>query len=428
MDWLTGNVLLPALRAHFVRPNSLPANLSFRSQRRVWIIRSGAPAPVSPPQHDWHDCESLVLKTNRQLNQCVWLVVFSIGLSPLTLSAPLFETNGVLDVVIEAPIRDLSRQRHKEPKFPGTFRYTDATGVEHALAVEVSTRGHSRLELCNYPPLRLTFNRDETDGTLFEGQHEIKVVGQCLRGRDGSNWLHLEYAIYRAYNIITDYSFRVRKLNVTYREIGKSRGVTQPAFLLEDENDLANRLNRERIRPPEVEHEQMALVETTNYMLFQYLVANTDFAVRRGPKGEGCCHNGRVIAEPGKQSDWVIVPYDFDYAGIINTEYALPSTKIPIKRVNQRLYRGFCWQNELLPAYIDHFNERRAEIEAAFMSSGVTDRRARQVQKFIDGFYDIVNDPQELQDKIMDKCRGPDSLPVRESLMSPRHIKAPSTI
>jgi len=30
--WLTGDVLSPALRAHFVRPNSLPANLSLRSQ------------------------------------------------------------------------------------------------------------------------------------------------------------------------------------------------------------------------------------------------------------------------------------------------------------------------------------------------------------------------------------------------------------
>jgi len=26
--WLTGNVLLPALRAHYARPNSLPTNLS----------------------------------------------------------------------------------------------------------------------------------------------------------------------------------------------------------------------------------------------------------------------------------------------------------------------------------------------------------------------------------------------------------------
>jgi len=35
VDWLTGNVLLPALRAHFVRPNSLQANLSsLRSSQR----------------------------------------------------------------------------------------------------------------------------------------------------------------------------------------------------------------------------------------------------------------------------------------------------------------------------------------------------------------------------------------------------------
>ncbi len=30
--WLTGNILLPALRAHYVRPKSLPAILSLRSQ------------------------------------------------------------------------------------------------------------------------------------------------------------------------------------------------------------------------------------------------------------------------------------------------------------------------------------------------------------------------------------------------------------
>ena len=30
VSWLTGNVLLPALRAHFVRPKSLPAILSLR--------------------------------------------------------------------------------------------------------------------------------------------------------------------------------------------------------------------------------------------------------------------------------------------------------------------------------------------------------------------------------------------------------------
>ncbi len=357
----------------------------------------------------------------------MWLVVFSAGLSPLTFAAPLFETTGVLDVVIEAPIRDLSRQRHKKPKFPGTIRYTDTSGLEHALSVKVSPRGHSRLEVCDYPQLRITFDRDATDGTLFEGQRELKVVRQCMRGRDGRNWLNLEYAVYRAYNAITDYSFRVRKLNVTYRESESGRGDTQPAFFLEDEGALANRLNRERIRPPKVDAAQMAFVETAYNMLFQYLIANTDFAVKRGHQGEGCCHNGRVIAEAGKQKDWVIVPYDFDYAGIINTDYALPSLSLPIKNVRTRLYRGFCWQNEILPESIGLFNDKRSEIEAAFMSSGISERRARRVQKYIDRFYNTVNDPQELQKHIIDKCRGPDSLPVRDSQVDPNQIKVPST-
>ena len=368
------------------------------------------------------------MNANRQFFQCIWLVVFSVGLSPVTLSAPLFETDGVLDVVIEAPMGDLSRQRHKKPEFPGTLRYTDASGVEHAFAVKVSPRGHSRLEVCDYPQLRISFDRDETKDTLFEGQRELKVVRQCMRGRDGREWLQLEYAIYRAYNVITDYSFRARQLNVSYRDTESGRrGQTQPAFFLEDEGDLANRLNRKRIRPPKVDPEQMEVVETTYYMLLQYLIANTDFAVKRGPKGEGCCHNGRVVAEAGRQTDWVIVPYDFDYAGIINTEYALPGKGLPIRKVTTRLYRGFCWQNELLPETIGLFNERRTEIEAAFSSSGIYKKRATQVKRFIGRFYTTVNDPQELQEKIMDKCRGPDSLPVRDSQVSQDQIKAPST-
>jgi hypothetical protein len=34
MDWVTGNIVLPALRASFARPKSLLAILSLRSQRR----------------------------------------------------------------------------------------------------------------------------------------------------------------------------------------------------------------------------------------------------------------------------------------------------------------------------------------------------------------------------------------------------------
>ncbi|TDJ36951.1 MAG: hypothetical protein E2O53_02690 [Gammaproteobacteria bacterium] len=355
-----------------------------------------------------------------------WVVVFSAGLPGNASSAPLFDSEDTLDVVLEAPIRRIVRQRKKESEFAGTLRYTEPSGEERALAVIVTTRGRSRLEMCDFPPLKLTFNPDETRGTLFEDQRSLKLVTRCMRTSSGTDWVYLELGIYRAFNVITENSFRARQLNITYRDTeSRGRGRVQPAFILEPDHQLGKRTGRKRIRPPKVDAVQMSARDMTNNLLFQYLIGNTDFAVKRGPSGEGCCHNGRVLARPGEQRDWIIVPFDFDQSGLINTDYALPDERLPIRRVTSRLYRGFCWQNAVLPESVALFNEKRAEIEAALIPSEVSKRRARRVQKFIDRFYKTVNDPQELQEQLLDKCRGPDSLPLRESPGSPGYVKTP---
>lgn len=328
-------------------------------------------------------------------------------------SAALFDAEATLEVVIEAPMGELSKRRHDEPELGGTLRYTDASGTERTLPVSISTRGKTRLEICDFPPLRLTFDPADTAGTPFDGQHKLKMVRPCMRGRDGRDWVYLELGAYRAYRVITDYSFRARQLNVTFRDTESffRRVREQPAFLLEDDSDLAKRLDRERIRPLEVKAWQMALPETTHYVLFQYLIGNTDFALRRGPRGEECCHNGRVIANPGSQNAWIVVPYDFDYAGLVDTDYAVPHEALPIKKVTSRLYRGFCWQNEALPASIDLVNRKRAELEAALIPSELSNSKARRARNYVKQFYRIVNDPQARQDELLDNCRGPDSVP-----------------
>lgn len=352
---------------------------------------------------------------------------FLSGLPIAAIASPLFDLQETLDVIVEAPIRSLSSKREKGQDFEGTFRYIDASGTHQSFPVIVNARGKSRLEICDYPPLRITFNPDDTAGTMFEGQRRLKMVRQCMRGGKGRDWLHLELAAYRAYNAISEYSYKVRQLNVTFRDtasrLGRER--VHPAFFLEDDKDMAERLNRKRIRPPKVDPEQMEIVETTHNLLFQYLIGNTDFAVKKGPSGEGCCHNGRVITEAAKRHDWIIVPYDFDYAGIIDTEYAMPHERLPIRNVKTRLYRGFCWQNEDLTRSIDLFNQKRGEIESALLPAEISESKSRRVKNYIERFYDTINDPQMLQKNLLDKCRGPDSLPVRDSAVSLRHVKTP---
>ena len=346
---------------------------------------------------------------------------------PTAADAPLlFDSSESLAVTVEAPVRDLVRKRRDAPEYAGTVRYTEPTGEERALPVAVSVRGHSRLQMCDFPPVRLTFDRDVTAGTLFADIRSLKLVTRCLRSSKARDWAKLEFGAYRVYNAITPYSYRVRRLELTWRDTeARAAERRQIAFVIEPDRLVEARLGREKVRPPEVLPEQLSLEETTHYMLFQYFIGNTDFAVKRGPSGEGCCHNGRVFAADGATRDFIVLPYDFDQSGIVDPDYALPDRRLGIRKVSQRLYRGFCWQNDRLPESIRLFNEKRAEIEAAFPESDLSRLQARRVQRFIGNFYDTVNDPKELQERLLDQCRGSDSLPLRESPVSPSHERTP---
>lgn len=347
------------------------------------------------------------------------LFIALVLLSNNASSELLFDSSDTLDVTIEAPMRQLIRNRLRKPEFEGVLRYQDDLGKEHVLPVKLSSRGNSRLETCDFPPLRLTIKTGQAEGTIFAGQHKLKVVTPCERTSYARDWLHLELGIYRAYNVITDYSFRVRRLQVTYQDNESKRWKrVQPAFVIESIGAAASRLQRKSIRPPEVDIAQYSVAESANNSLYQYLIGNTDYAIKRGPSGEGCCHNGRVLATPGTVDDWVVLPYDFDQAGIIDTRYALPSKQFSISSVKTRLYRGFCSHNEALRDSIALFNQRRDDITAALISPELKKRKFESAHEYVDKFYEVINDPDELFAEILNKCRGPRSAPVRKTNVS----------
>lgn len=332
-----------------------------------------------------------------------------------SVGSPLFEDSEPIAITLTAQMRDLVRNRRSKEPYDAVMQFTDASGVVQDIAVTISARGNSRLKACDFPPLRLEINRQLAEETVFAGQRRLKMVTQCNNKSISEDWLSVEYGIYRAYNVITDYSFRVRRLDVTFREPDSRYKRMQQAFVIEPIGVAAKRLERKAIRPPSVDYNQLDAQETAYNTLFQYLIANTDFAIKRGPKGEGCCHNGRIVAPDGKQTDWVHLPYDFDQAGLIETDYAAPDERFGIPDVRTRVYRGFCWHNDELANAITLFNDRRGEIVAALLPDGVSKYRIRHSNRYFDRFYNTINDKELLQKQLLDKCRGPESLPIRES-------------
>ena len=329
-----------------------------------------------------------------------------LGLAVTTGAAerqPLFEDAAPLTVTLALPLSTLLKNPGEGP-FTGSVSLT-ADGAAVTLDVEVSARGHSRLEYCDMPPLKLNFRKEQVEGTVFAHQDKLKLVNQCKPDRKYARYLHQEYGIYRAYGALTDEAFRVRMLELTFVDTdGWMRNRTRPGFLIENDGRLAARLGAEELELPEVPVGTLDPDAVTRVGLYQYLVGNTDWSVKQGRSDGPCCHNGLLLElDEGRRT---IVPYDFDQAGLIDAEYALPAKGLPIRKVRQRLFRGLCTGDDRLAAAVELFNDRRGDIEAAFPAEGSLRHGNKRAQKYIAEFFEVVNDSEATQEEILDRCRG----------------------
>jgi hypothetical protein len=80
-----------------------------------------------------------------------------------------------------------------------------------------------------------------------------------------------------------------------------------------------------------------------------------------------------------------------------------------VRNIRQRLYRGFCAFNAELPQTVELFNEKKADMMALFENnSHLTDKTRKYAIKYIEDFYEIINNPKKFKRDITDKCRGPE--------------------
>jgi hypothetical protein len=338
------------------------------------------------------------------------LIFVSLLFWPLLVTAeelPLFASDETLDIVFEFPLNTILRDADDRPVVAGTVQYSSADGTANSLEVTFTTRGKSRLEVCRFPPMSVNFKGSERKGTLFDGQKKIKLVTHCRDGDVYARYLVQEYSIYRAFNVLTDTSFRVRRLNATYRDSeGKKKDITSMAFFLESDNEVADRLGMETIDVSIVNPSQIEPHHESILSLFQYLVANTDWSAIKGPGDEGCCHNGKLIAHDGSTEGWLVLPYDFDQSGIINTKYSSPADQLGLRSVRQRLFRGRCINLDLLDETVALFNATRQQTTSELMPAELEGKIRESTASYIDEFYEIINDPLQRERNIENRCLG----------------------
>ena len=332
---------------------------------------------------------------------CLWLS------SSYAQDDPLFLSDEPLAITLEMPMDIIVKDAEDKPVVDGIMRYQGIDGSEVAIEMTMTTRGRSRLDYCHFPPLKMNIKKKQAKGTRFSGQNKLKIVTHCRKGETHARYLRQEFGIYKAYNVLTDFSFRVRWITVTYKDsAGKKDDQVYDAFFIESRREIGERHNREPVIQNRVNSSFLDPVESSRYALFQYLIANTDWSMIKGPGEEGCCHNGKILMEAGTSSNWVVMPYDFDQAGLINTKYALPADGLHIRSVRQRVYRGRCRHNAQLVDTIAQFNDKRADLERYLVPTEISASAQRTAKKFVDAFFKIINNPKKYQRAFYGSCVG----------------------
>ena len=323
--------------------------------------------------------------------------------------AGLFKRSDTLTVTMTAPWGDLQRKEGYQGTYPGKINYTDELGNNVTLDMTAERRGITRQKVCRYPPIKLRFEKDAVKGTTFRGQKSLKVVTHCQKSSRYEQYYIVEMLIYRMYNLITEKSFRIRPLNVTYTDGESGRSDDDRfAFLIEDDSDVAKRNGVKKLKIPRVRTTQLDSQTASEFALFQYMIGNTDWAALSGPDPKECCHNVKLIGpEPFQKDDIAYpVPYDFDSSGLVDADYAAPYDGLPIRKVTQRLFRGYCRHNSTLNDARDLFLEREKAIIALLDEEPLLVSRSKnKAENYLERFFEILKDDKDFNKQVIEKCR-----------------------
>jgi hypothetical protein len=341
------------------------------------------------------------MKASTTLSLCLVIFSFNNALAQKSVDKKaFFKDTSVVNATLSMNFKKIEAEKDKIGRsYPANFsaKINDSLSISDPVSLEV--RGHFRRDYCYLPPLKMIFK--DHPGSAFYSLRSLKLVSSCMTSREDDQNLLKEYMCYKIYNLITDKSFRVRLLNLNYVDSsGKKKPFTRHAFLIEDVKQLAKRNDCVDWSGKKYATERTDRRQMTVAAVFEYMIANTDWSVPAN-------HNIKLIhSAADSTSRPFVVPYDFDFSGLVNTIYSAPDERLGIANVRERIYRGFPRTMDELNDVLDVFKKQKGNIYAAINNfSLLTAGTKKEMTQYLDEFYETINSPARVKEAFIDNAR-----------------------
>jgi len=271
-------------------------------------------------------------------------------------SIKLFESDELLEIALLFDIKYYMNKKPDDEYLDAIITYYLSGNDSVSEKLKVKSRGGFRRTFCHFPPLLLNFGMTDSIKGEFYGIDKIKIVPHCKSGFE--EYILKEYLIYKLYNVLTDNSFRVRLLRVDYINTGKKiKPIKEFGFVIEPVKLLEKRTNSIKVDLNNLTQKNIIPEVMDRMAIFNYMIGNTDWSVPNQ-------HNVKILLQPyGERPDLgIIVPYDFDYTGLVNADYAIPIEELGIESVRERLYVGICRSEETFNNALKEFSDKKEEF------------------------------------------------------------------
>ncbi len=208
----------------------------------------------------------------------------------------------------------------------------------------------------------------------------------------GRDLVAKENLVYQLYSMITEESLRAQLVEITYRNAKGRKYFSSYGILLEDPDQAAEKLGGKKcdecygLSVEEFDRKNLDIVA-----LFQFMVGNEDwsYAMSRNLK--------LVYFEDEKPMK--LLPYDFDFSGLVNAPYAIPNQDLGMKDILQRKFQGVGTSTADLSAAIQLLQKKKPVLlQYIKMYPYLSKRSKTEIIDYINYFYAFIGSERSLQE------------------------------
>ncbi len=301
-------------------------------------------------------------------------------------SMSLFDTLYVLEdvkITLTYPFDSLYRTKRDEIEAQISIETSKGPLIQNA-PMTINLRGKFRRMKCEMPPLQLNLKKSTLKDLELNDVDEVKLVTHCMEGTEGQENLQEELLCYQIYEVLSPMAYRTIWITVQYRNtFNPQEVIDSKGFLLEPDKDITARLNIMEKKVYNVSEDSLHFESYSSTAAFNFLIGNRDWSIISS-------RNAKLFYD-SIQSQYIVIPYDFDFANIVGASYRREVSGKNIIHPFDRMYEGEYFTNKAGEILKDFETSRDTIISIVGKAENPMDEnRRKKITRYFETWFEQV--------------------------------------